>query len=57
MRGLSIRQELEDVLNSKLLEVFTEPFPHVLEITQKHNQVPPKDNRPNENRSRMEMTT
>ena len=44
MRGLSIRQELEHVLNSTLLNVFTEPYsPHVLEITQKHNQVPLKD--------------
>ena len=47
MKGPSIRQELEGVLNSTLLEVIasanTKFFPHVLEIAQKKNKVLPKD--------------
>ena len=43
MKGPSIRQELEGVLNSTLLEF----SPHVLEITQKQNKGLPKDKRSN----------
>ena len=43
MKGLSIQQELENVLTSSLSKVITKPSPHVLEIAQKQNQVLPED--------------
>ena len=50
MKGPSIRQELEDVLNSTLLKVIesatdTKFSPHVLEIAQRQNNVLPNDKR------------
>ena len=52
MKGLSIRKELEDVLNATLPTTLLEmiapantPSPHVREIAQKQNKVPPKDGR------------
>lgn len=50
MKGLSIRQELENVLNSKLLQV--KHTPHVLEIFQIQEHILPNDNpslKPKEN--------